>query len=79
MQGTRANLLTSSAMEHHDRIHREASMELARSKRATVSGDRNERIKTFLEHRQAVLDGEEAYQRMLPPSETCTPDAVRKQ
>ncbi|CAI6338969.1 unnamed protein product [Periconia digitata] len=79
MQGTRASMLTSSAMEHHDKIHKEASMELARSKRATVSGDRDERIQTFLAHRQAVIGGEDAYQRMLPVSEPCNPDTVRKQ
>jgi curved DNA-binding protein CbpA len=80
MQGTRASMLTSSAMEHHDKIHKNAAHELARSKRATVSGDRNERIRTFLEHREAINAGEVAYQRLLPPSETCAPDAtVRKQ
>ncbi|KAJ4291179.1 J domain-containing protein 1 [Kalmusia sp. IMI 367209] len=78
MQGTRANVLTSSAMEHSQRIHREASMELARSKRATMSGDRNERIRTFLEHREAVHAGEDAYHRLLPPADTCAPDTVRK-
>lgn len=79
MQGTRASIFTSTAMEQRDRIHKEASMELARSKRATISGDRNERIKTFLEHREAVMAGEVAYQRALPPPETCSPDTVRKQ
>ncbi|KAF1977158.1 hypothetical protein BU23DRAFT_453937 [Bimuria novae-zelandiae CBS 107.79] len=78
MQGTRANMFGSSVMEQRERIHKEASLELARSKRATMSGDRNERIRTFLEHRDATLAGEEAYQRLLPPTETCTPDAVRK-
>ncbi|KAF2641335.1 hypothetical protein P280DRAFT_398417 [Massarina eburnea CBS 473.64] len=79
LQGTRASMLTSSAMEQRDRVHREASTELARSKRATISGDRDERIRTFLEHREAVNQGEMAYQRLLPPSETCAPDTVRKQ
>ncbi|KAF2444192.1 hypothetical protein P171DRAFT_27480 [Karstenula rhodostoma CBS 690.94] len=78
LQGTRANMFGSSVMEQRERIHREASMELARSKRATMSGDRNERIRTFLEHRDATLAGEDAYQRLLPPSETCLPDTVRK-
>lgn len=79
MQGTRANMLSSSVMEHRDRIHKEASMELARSKRATMTGDRNERIRTFLEHREATLTGEDAYQRLLPPTETCASDSARKQ
>ncbi|KAF2675918.1 hypothetical protein K458DRAFT_323454 [Lentithecium fluviatile CBS 122367] len=79
MQGTRANMMTSSVMEHRDKIHKEASLELQRSKHATMSGDRNERIRTFLEHREAVNSGEYAYQRLLPPAETCAPDtAVRK-
>lgn len=79
MQGTRASLMSSSIMERRDKTHREASMELSRSKRATISGDRDERIKTFLDHRQAVLAGEDAYQRLLPPSETCAADStVRK-
>ncbi|PSN62655.1 hypothetical protein BS50DRAFT_577566 [Corynespora cassiicola Philippines] len=78
MQGTRANMFSTSVMEHRDRIHREASMELARSKRATISGDRSERIRTFVEHREATMAGEDAYQRMLPHPETCAPDTVRK-
>ncbi|KAL5465846.1 hypothetical protein PMIN06_000441 [Paraphaeosphaeria minitans] len=78
LQGTRANAFGSSVMEQRDKIHREASIELARSKRATMSGDRNERIRTFLEHRDATLVGEDSYQRLLPPSETCLPDTVRK-
>ena len=79
VQGTRANVLTSSALEHRDKIHKEASVELARSKHATMSGDRDERIRTFLEHRGAVNAGEYSYQRLLPPAETCAPDtAVRK-
>lgn len=78
LQGTRANMFGSSVMEQRDRIHREASIELARSKRATMSGDRDERIRTFLQHRDATLAGEDAYQRLLPPSETCLPDTVRK-
>lgn len=78
MQGTRANMFGSSVMEHRERIHKEASLELARSKRATMSGDRNERIRTFLEHRDATLAGEDAYHRLLPPADTCAPDTVRK-
>ncbi|KAF2242110.1 hypothetical protein BU26DRAFT_439628 [Trematosphaeria pertusa] len=78
MQGTRANMLSSTVMEHRDKMHREASVELARSKRATMTGDRNERIKTFLEHREAVLAGEDAYQRLLPPTENRAPDTIRK-
>ncbi|KAF2787344.1 hypothetical protein K505DRAFT_329749 [Melanomma pulvis-pyrius CBS 109.77] len=79
MQGTRANMMSSSYMEQQEKVHKAASMELARSKRASMTGDREERIRTFLEHREAVLAGEDAYQRMLPPSETCAPDTVRKQ
>ena len=78
MQGTRASVFGSSVMEQRDRIHKEASIELARSKRATLSGDRNERIRTFLEHREATIAGEDAYQRLLPPSDTCAPDTARK-
>ncbi|KAF2174875.1 hypothetical protein K469DRAFT_704060 [Zopfia rhizophila CBS 207.26] len=78
MQGTRANMFSSSVMEHRDKMHKEASMELRRSKQATT-GDRNERIQTFLRHREAVHAGEDAYQRILPTPETCSPDTVRKQ
>ncbi|KAF2259984.1 hypothetical protein CC78DRAFT_536721 [Lojkania enalia] len=79
MQGTRANTFSTTVMEHRDKMHEEASRELARSKRATMSGDRNERIKTFVEHREANMTGEDAYQRVLPPSEICIPDTVRRQ
>lgn len=78
MQGTRASVFGSSVMEQRERIHKEASLELARSKRATMSGDRNERIRTFLEHREATIAGEDAYQRLLPPADTCAPDTLRK-
>jgi hypothetical protein len=79
VQGTRANTLTTSVMEHRDKMHKQASLELARSKHATMASDRDERIRTFLEHREAVNSGEHAYQRLLPPAETCAPDtAVRK-
>jgi hypothetical protein len=79
VQGTRANALSSSVMEQRDKMHKEASMELARSKRATMTGDRDERIRTFLEHREANIAGAEAYQRLLPPTENCVPESVRKQ
>jgi curved DNA-binding protein CbpA len=78
VQGTRASNLTSSVMERRDKIHREACLELARSKHATMSGDRDERIRTFLQHREATHAGEYAYQRILPPAETCASDTVRK-
>ncbi|KAF2868916.1 hypothetical protein BDV95DRAFT_577930 [Massariosphaeria phaeospora] len=77
MQGTRANNFSSSVMEHRDKMHKEASIELARSKH--MNGDRDARIRTFLEHRQAVLPSEDVYQRDLPPPATCEPDTVRKQ
>lgn len=80
MQSRRASAFSSSVMEHRDKMHKEASVELARSKRATVmTGDRNERIQTFLRHREAVHGGEEALQRVLPPPETCGADAIKKQ
>jgi hypothetical protein len=80
MQGTRANVFSSAVIEHRDKVHREASMELMKAKRASMStGDRDERIKTFLEHREATLGGDDAYQRILPPAETCAPDSLRKQ
>ncbi|KAF2011761.1 hypothetical protein BU24DRAFT_413381 [Aaosphaeria arxii CBS 175.79] len=80
MQGTRANMFSSTVIEHRDKVHKEASMELMKAKRASMAnGDRNERIKTFLEHREATLMGEDAYQRILPPTETCAPESVRKQ
>jgi hypothetical protein len=80
MQGTRASMLSSSVLEQRDRVNKETSIELMRAKRASLStGDRDERIKTFLEHREATNAGEEAYHRLLPPSETCLPDTVRRQ
>jgi hypothetical protein len=79
MQGTRANMMSMNYMEQQEKIHKAASMELAKSKRATMTGDREERIRSFLEHREAVLAGEDAYQRILPHPETCAADTVRKQ
>jgi curved DNA-binding protein CbpA len=79
VQGTRANTLTASVMERRDKVHEEASMELARSKRATMTtGDRNERIRTFLQHREANLPGDGAYQHLSSSPDECAPDTVRK-
>jgi hypothetical protein len=79
VQGTRANLMTSSIMDQREKTHKEASLELARSKRATMmTGDRDERVRTFLEHREANIAGEPAYQRLLPPADNCSPDSVRR-
>lgn len=79
VQGTRFSTFNSSVIERRDQIHREASTMLQRSKNATISGDREERIRTFLDHRESQLAGEASYQRLLPPAETCAPDTARKQ
>lgn len=79
VQGTRFSNFNSSVIDRRDQIHREASMELRRSKHATLGGDRDERIRTFLEHRESSIMGEQSYQRLLPPADTCAPDAVRRQ
>lgn len=79
VQGTRFSTFNSSVIERRDQIHREASTTLQRSHNASMSGDRDERIRTFLDHREAQLAGEASYQRLLPPAETCTPDATRRQ
>ncbi|KAJ4321879.1 J domain-containing protein 1 [Neodidymelliopsis sp. IMI 364377] len=78
MQGTRFSGFHSSVVERRDKVHREASMEYQRSRHATMSGDRDERIRTFLEHREANLAGEESYHRLLPPSDNCLPGEVRR-
>jgi curved DNA-binding protein CbpA len=79
VQGTRFNTFNNSVIEKRDQIHREASMEYRRSRNATMSGDRDERIRTFLEHREATIVGEQSYQRLLPPADTCSPDEIRRQ
>lgn len=80
VQGVRANNSSTAAMERRDQVHKEASLEYNRTKRATMTtGDRNERIQSFLEHRNANLGGEPSYVRLLPPAENCAPDSVRKQ
>ena len=81
VQGTRFNTFNNSVIERRDQIHREASMEYRRSRNATLSasGDRDERIRTFLEHRESTIVGEQSYQRLLPPADTCSPEEVRRQ
>jgi DnaJ-class molecular chaperone len=79
VQGTRFTTFNSSVIERRDQIHREASTTLQRSQNATISGDRDERIRTFLDHREAQLAGEASYQRLLPPPETCPPNALPRQ
>ena len=79
LQGTRFNAFHGGVLERRDQIHREASTTLLRSKNMTMSGDRDERIRTFLDHREAQLAGEASYQRLLPPAESCGPEGVRKQ
>lgn len=79
VQGTRFSTFNNSVIERREQIHREASTTLLRSKNMTMSGDRDERIRTFLDHREAQLAGEPSYQRLLPPAENCAPDQVRRQ
>lgn len=81
VQGTRFTTFNNSVIERRDQIHREASMEYRRSRNATLSasGDRDERIRTFLEHRESTIMGEQSYQRLLPPVDSCSPDQVRRQ
>jgi curved DNA-binding protein CbpA len=79
LQGTRFTSFNNSVADRRDQIHREASMELRRSQNATMSGDREERIRTFLEHREANILGEPSYHRLLPPSDNCAPDATRRE
>jgi curved DNA-binding protein CbpA len=81
VQGTRFNTFNNSVIERRDQIHREASMEYSRSRNATLSasGDRDERIRTFLNHRESTIVGEQSYQRLLPPADTCSPDEIRRQ
>ena len=79
VQGTRFTTFNNSVIEKRDQIHREASMDYRRSRNATMSGDKDERIRTFLEHREATIVGEQSYQRLLPPADTCSPDEVRRQ
>lgn len=80
LQGTRASAFTSTVMEHRDKMHKEASLELGRSKRATMAsqGDRNQRIETFLRHREAVHAGEQSVLRILPGGDRCGMDEERK-
>ncbi|OCK74749.1 hypothetical protein K432DRAFT_386624 [Lepidopterella palustris CBS 459.81] len=78
-QATRANTFSSTALEYADKVHMEASRELMRARHATrMTMDRDERIESFLRHREAVLSGEEAYQRLLPEPERCAPEDVRR-
>ncbi|KAH6637639.1 hypothetical protein C7974DRAFT_145388 [Boeremia exigua] len=79
MQGTRFSGFHNSVVERRDQVHREASSVYQRSRHATMSGDRDERIRTFLSHREANLAGEESYHRLLPPSEHCTPNEPGRQ
>ncbi|RMZ70538.1 J domain-containing 1 [Pyrenophora seminiperda CCB06] len=81
VQGTRFSTFTNSAIERRDQIHREASVEYSRSRNATLSAgsDRDARIRTFLEHRDSTILGEQSYQRLLPPADACSSDQVRRQ
>lgn len=79
IQGTRFNAFNGSAIERREAVHRDAVMQLNRSKHATMNGDRDERVRTFLEHREAQLAGEESYHRLLPPAKSCAVVEVKKQ
>lgn len=78
VQSTRFTTFNNSVIERREQIHREASIELRRSQHATMAGDREERIRAFLEHRTSTIEGDRSYQRLLPPSQTCSPDPVRR-
>ncbi|KAL5116827.1 J domain-containing protein 1 [Pleosporales sp. CAS-2024a] len=76
VQGTRFTTFNTSVAERRDRVHREATTTLHRSHNATLAGDRDERIRTFLHHRDAQLDGQVSYHRLLRPAETCASDTT---
>lgn len=78
-QGTRLTTFNASVLERREQVHREASLELRRSHHATLAGDRHERIRTFVQHRDSALIGEQNYQRVLPPASNCDSDALRRQ
>ena len=78
MQGTRASVISDSVWERAERVNKESSLELQKSRRATMSGDRDERIETFVRHREAVHAGDDAYHRLLPPSDPCLADPFSK-
>ncbi|CBX98328.1 predicted protein [Plenodomus lingam JN3] len=79
LQGTRFTTFNNSVLERREQIHREASMELRRSQHATMGADRQERIRTFLEHRMSTIDGERSYHRLLPPADNCSPDTHERE
>ncbi len=79
VQKTRLSTFSSSAIEKSDQIHREATIELRRSQDASISGDRDGRIRSFVQHRESNLIGEPSYERVLPSTENCSTDAIRRQ
>jgi len=77
-QGTRLTTFHASALERREQMHREATLELRRSHHATLAGDRHERIRTFVQHRDSNLVGEQNDQRILPPAPPCASDTLRR-
>ncbi|KAH8727236.1 hypothetical protein GQ44DRAFT_704706 [Phaeosphaeriaceae sp. PMI808] len=78
VQGTRFTSFNNSVIEQRDQNHREASTTLRRSQHATMSGDRDERIRAFLGHREAQVVGDVSYQRLIPPAGTSALDPTQR-
>ncbi|KAH7055639.1 hypothetical protein B0J12DRAFT_425789 [Macrophomina phaseolina] len=78
-QATRAGQWGNTMVEQRDIVHAETSKELRRVREAAMAcGDREQRIQSFLRHRDAATHGEEAYRRMLPYKDICSSEDVKR-
>ncbi|EOD50122.1 putative domain containing protein [Neofusicoccum parvum UCRNP2] len=76
-QATRAGQWGNTMVEQRDIVHAETSRELRRVRQAAMAcGDREERIQSFLRHRDAATRSEEEYRRLLPFKDVCGSENV---
>ncbi|KAF2144401.1 uncharacterized protein K452DRAFT_284714 [Aplosporella prunicola CBS 121167] len=73
----RAGNFGTTLIEQRDIVHSQASKELKRARQASRIGDRDERVESFLRHRDATTHREEAYRRLLPEPEVCSSEDVK--
>jgi len=84
-QATRATNFSTSFIEQCDQAHEQARKELFRARRETAiaSGNKDERIQTFLKKKDpigyAITDPQEdSYRRLLPAPEVCSSEDIKE-
>lgn len=82
-QATRANSMSLSFLEQQDALHDRMSKELRRRKEDSVTGNREARIRSFLQQRDPLGYGivdpvEESYRKIFSDPEVCSSEDIKE-